>query len=484
MSEQPLWTGLSLVSALDAYVLGTIPRAATGVSIDTRTLQPGDLFFAIRGENSDGHAHVRDAFAKGACAAVVDEAHCGALRDAGPLYVVDGVLRALERLGAAARARTKARVIAVTGSVGKTSTKEALRLALGGQGGAHASIASYNNHWGVPLTLARMPQEVLFGVFEIGMNHAGEITPLAALVRPHVAVVTTIAPVHLENFASLDAIADAKAEIFLGLEPAGTAILHHDIPQYERLRERARAHGARVLSFGESEGAEARLLSVTHHESGTMVKASVLDRTMSFEIGAPGKHFALDALAVLLAAHAAGADVSEAAAALAGFVAPHGRGRRSVLSSPTGPFTIIDESYNANPASMRAALSLLGETRLAAPGRRIAVLGDMLELGPQAAELHVSLSETLIHNRVDLVYAAGPLMNHLFEALPLEMRGMWAARADQLIEPLVAAAAAGDLMMIKGSNGSRMGPIVAALEERCAARESAKLHKETRCSIG
>jgi UDP-N-acetylmuramoyl-tripeptide--D-alanyl-D-alanine ligase len=346
-------------------------------------------------------------------------------------------------------------------------------LALGGQGRTHASVASYNNHWGVPLTLARMPQQTDFGVFEIGMSHAGEIAPLVALVRPHVAVITTIAPVHLENFASLEAIADAKAEIFSALEPEGTAVIHRDIPQFERLRDHASARGAKVLSFGESEGADALLESVIHHDSATTVKAVVLGRAMSFEIGAPGKHFALDSLAVLLAAHAAGADLREAAASLADFTAPKGRGRRIALVSSTGPFTIIDESYNANPASMRAAIELLGATRLSVLGRRIAILGDMLELGPDAPELHAALSELLVHNGVDQVYAAGPLTKHLFEALPPALRGMWASSAAELLEPVVSALAGGDVVMIKGSNGSRMGPIVAAIEERCAIREPA-----------
>lgn len=471
MSE-PLWTGLSLVAALDAYVLGSVAGPVGGVSIDTRSLQPGDLFFAIAGANRNGHDYVRAAFEKGASAAVVDEPHSAALREAGPLYVVADVLGALERLGAAARARTSARIVAVTGSVGKTSTKEALRLALGEER-THASQASYNNHWGAPLTLARMPKDAAFGVFELGMNHAGEIAPLAALVRPHVAVITTIAPVHLENFDSLEAIADAKAEIFSGLVPDGAAILHRDVPQFQRLRERARAHGARVFSFGEGEDSDARLERLTHAESGTRVEANVLGRPVRFEIGAPGKHFAINALAVLLAAHAAGADIDAAAAMLSRFAAPKGRGRRVRLQCLTGPFTLIDESYNANPASMRAAIDLLGESRLAVLGRRIAALGDMLELGAQSEELHVGLRESLVRNHIDRVYAAGPLMKSLFEALPAQMQGKWAMSAAELLEPLTSSLEGGDLLMVKGSNGSRMGSIVAALEERCALREPA-----------
>lgn len=475
MNESPLWSGLALVSALNSYVLGSGPHAAMGISIDSRTLQAGDLFFAIRGENGDGHDYVRSAFDRGASAAVVDEVHCRVLRHSGPLYVTSDVLRALEALGAAARARTRARIVAVTGSVGKTSTKEALRLALGGEGLAHASVASYNNHWGAPLSLARMPQSALFGVFELGMSHAGELAPLAALVRPHVAIITTIAPVHLENFASLDAIADAKAEIFSGLEPEGTAILQRDIAQFERLREHALSSGARVLSFGESADADARLESISPHGSGMTATAILRDRPIVFELGAPGKHFALNALAVLLAAEAVGVDLREAIASLSKFTAPKGRGRRVSLSSSTGPFTVIDESYNANPASMRAAIALLGETRVVTPGRRIAVLGDMLELGPEASVLHEGLRDCLARNGVDQVYAAGPLMKQLFLALPADMRGGWRSSAAELFDPLVSTLGGGDVVLIKGSNGSRMGPIVAALEEQFAICEPAEV---------
>ena len=469
MSDLPLWTGLALVKGLDAYMLGRPPHAAMGVSIDSRSLQHDDLFIAIRGEKGDGHDFVGAAFEKGACAAVIDESHVDVLRGAGTLYVVRDTLGAMRSLGAAARVRAKGRIIAVTGSVGKTSTKDALRIALAGQGSVHASVASYNNHWGAPLTLSRMPAETAFGVFEIGMNHAGEIAPLATLVRPHVAIVTTIAPAHLENLGSLDAIADAKSEIFDGLETDGTAILHRDVDQFQRLRKRAAAHGARVLTFGAAEDADARLDEVVHHETGSIVQATIWGRALRFELGAPGRHFALNALAALLAVGAVGGDVDAAAAALIDFAAPKGRGRRVRLVSSTGAFTLIDESYNANPTSMRAAIEALGQTQNPASGKRIVALGDMLELGPEAVGLHQGLRDSLEAHCVSQVFASGPLMRKLYDTLEPRMRGAWAATAAELLEPLSGAVAGGDVVMIKGSNASGMVALAAALEERCSA---------------
>lgn len=472
MNDEFLWSGLGLIPALAARVHGRAPAGVTGVSIDTRTLQPGDLYFAIKGDAKDGHDFAGAAFAAGAAAAVVDEARADALSAHGPLYIVDDTLASMENLGRAARARGEAKIIAVTGSVGKTGTKEALRAALGASGPTHASAASYNNHWGVPLTLARMPRASRFGVFEIGMNHSGEITPLTGMVRPHVAVVTTIAPVHLEHFASLDAIAEAKAEIFLGLEPGGAAIIHADIPQFDLLNARARASRAgRVLSFGEHAGADAQLISFEARETGSMVSAKVLGEAVTFYLGAPGRHLAVNGLAVLLAAVCAGADLHASARALGAFEAPAGRGQRTGLAAAGGNFTLIDESYNANPASMRAALALLGE---AAAGRRVAVLGDMLELGPDAARLHAELSEAIAENRVDTVFAAGPLMRGLYDALPPGVRGAWKEKSDGLEDVLAEALGAGDVVMVKGSNGSRMGPVVAALKRRFASPNGAQ----------
>jgi UDP-N-acetylmuramoyl-tripeptide--D-alanyl-D-alanine ligase len=470
-----LWTSLGLVGPLAARVSGAVPRGGVkGISIDTRTLKEDELFFAIRGPNSDGHDYVSTAFDKGALAAVVDEAHAEALRPLGPLYVVHDVLPALESLGTAARARSPARIVAVTGSVGKTSTKEALRLVLGEAGTAHASVASYNNHWGVPLTLARMPKDTRFGIFEIGMNHKGEIMPLAAMVRPHVAIITTIAPVHLEFFDSLESIADAKAEIFNGLIPGGVAIINRDIAQYERLLAHAKVSPAGyVASFGEHENADAKLLSVNLGADHSMVEAQVCGQSLSYRLGAPGRHLAMNSLAVLLAAKAFGIDLDLAAGALASFSAQPGRGERLQLSIESGPFTLIDETYNANPASVRAAIALAGALPLPGKGRRIAVLGDMLELGANSAAMHAELAADIAANHIKLVFTAGPLMRHLFEALPEHLQGAWRKAASELAPLVASAVRGGDIVLVKGSNASRMSAIIDALKEKAAETGSA-----------
>jgi UDP-N-acetylmuramoyl-tripeptide--D-alanyl-D-alanine ligase len=371
----------------------------------------------------------------------------------------------MRRLGQAARRRSAARLLAITGSVGKTSAKEMARAALSEVGPTHASAASFNNHWGVPLTLARLPAEAAYGVFEIGMNHAGEITPLVAMVRPHVALVTTIGPVHIEHLGSLEAIADAKAEIFSGLEPGGVAGLNRDAPQFERLAAAAAGGGARVVSFGASPGGDARLLACESQGEGSRVAAEIAGRRLDFGLGAPGRHMAENAVGVLLALHALGAPLDICAAALAGFAPAKGRGERFALAAADGPFTLIDESYNANPVSMRAALALLGAAKPGPNGRRIAVIGDMLELGADGAALHAALAPDLQANHVDLLFGAGPLTRALYEAAPAAMRAAHAERAEGLREPLIVAPRAGDVIMIKGSNGSRMGPLAALLRE-------------------
>ncbi len=465
-----LWTSLGLVGPLSARISGAVPRGGvTGISIDTRTLQEGELFFAIKGPNSDGHDYVGAAFSKGAAAAVVDEPYAGVLRPLGPLFVVNGVLPALERLAGAARARSAARIVAVTGSVGKTSTKEALRLALSQAGAAHASLASYNNHWGVPLTLARMPKDTRYGIYEIGMNHQGEITPLTAMVRPHVAIITTIAPVHLEYFTGLDDIADAKAEIFFGLVPGGVAIINRDIAQFERLLAHAKVSPAgHAATFGEHEKADAKLICVTLGADHSIVKADVCGQVLTFRLGAPGRHLAMNSLAVLLAAKAFGMDVELAAGALASFTAQPGRGARLSLFAKNGTYTLIDECYNANPASMRAALSLTGELPMPEKGRRIAVLGDMLELGPEGAAMHAGLAADVMASHIDLVFAAGPLTAHLYEALPRHLKGALRDRAIDLVPAVVDAVQGGDIVLVKGSNAIRMSAIVDALKKSAA----------------
>ena len=461
----PLWTEAELEDALGVAPGAPVAGRVCGVSIDTRTLAAGDLFIAIRGETHDGHDYVARALEAGASAAVVSRERARSLTPLGPVFAVDDPLKAMERLGVAARRRSQAKIVAVTGSVGKTSVKEMLRVMLSSCGETHASAASYNNHWGVPLTLARLPATAAFAVIEIGMNHPGEITPLVRMARPHAALVTTIAPVHIEYLGSLEAIADAKAEIFAGLEPGGTAVINRDAPQAERLAAAARAQGARVLTFGASAGSDARLLETIEKGEASEVRARVFDRELRFDLGAPGLHMAQNAVGALLAASVLGADVSACAAALARYTPQKGRGARFAVRTPGGSATIIDESYNANPASMRAALALLGAAKPGPDGRRIAVIGDMLELGPEGAAMHAALAADLAANRIDLLYGAGPLTRALYDAAPARMRGAWAERSSELTPEVVGALRAGDIVMVKGSNGSRMAPLVTALRD-------------------
>ena len=462
-----LWTTAEMAAAMRAERQGALPEMITGISIDTRTLDGGDAFFAIKGDARDGHDFVPQALGAGAGLAVVSRERHGGFSPDARLLIVEDVLEALRDLGRAARARSQARVIAVTGSVGKTSTKEALRLALSADGETHASAASYNNHWGVPLSLARLPQSARYAVFEIGMNHAGEITPLVKMARPHVAIVTAIAPVHLEFFGTLEKIAEAKAEIFLGVEQGGTAVINRDSPQFDQLARAAKAAGvSRIVGFGEHPQAEARLIKIALKDECSCVQADILGADVTYKLGAPGKHLALNSLAVLAAASLAQADLALAALALSRLEPATGRGTRISLTVPGGTALLIDESYNANPASMRAALALLGQATTGSRGRRIAVLGDMLELGPQGPELHRQINEAVQENRVDLVFCSGPLMKSLWDALPSSRRGGYAETSAALESAVLDAIGAGDAIMVKGSFGSKMGPIVKALERK------------------
>ncbi|MDQ2080347.1 UDP-N-acetylmuramoylalanyl-D-glutamyl-2,6-diaminopimelate--D-alanyl-D-alanine ligase [Xanthobacteraceae bacterium Astr-EGSB] len=470
-----LWTSHAMAAAMGAESAGMLPEPVTGLSIDSRSIRPGEAFFAIKGDAHDGHDFAAAALRAGAALAVVAPGRVELPADA-PLLVVGDVLDGLIALAGAARARSHAKIVAVTGSVGKTSTKEALRLALGADGETHASVASFNNHWGVPLSLARLPASARYGVFEIGMNHAGEITPLTRLLRPHIAIVTTVAPVHLEYFGSEEAIADAKAEILLGIEPGGTAVLNRDNRHFQRLLDHAARseHALHVVSFGEHELADARLLACSLRADCSTVEADILGERVTYKIGAPGRHLVDNSLAVLATASLAGADLALAALALAEQAPAAGRGARIALEVPGGTATVIDESYNANPVSMRAALALLGASPVGARGRRIAVLGDMLELGPAGRELHRDLAQAVIDNDVDLVFCAGPLMHELWQALPSERRGGYAQTAAALQGAVLSAVANGDVIMIKGSNGSRMGPIVKELARHFTTPEPAQ----------
>ncbi len=458
----PLWTFDEVLAATGGRVEGSGSPDISSVSIDSRTLEPGALFAAIRGDSLDGHDYVAKAFQAGATAALVaDDAK---LETTGILIRVPDTLQALNRLGAAARARSGARVIAVTGSVGKTGTKEALRLALAPSGRVHASQKSYNNQWGVPLTLANFAQGDDFGVFEVGMNHPGEITPLTKLIRPHIAIVTTVASVHLEFFESEERIAEAKAEIFTGLEPGGVAILNRDNPHFELLKRRAREAGAeRIIAFGAHDEADAKLTGLNPAGDASDVEAVISGEAVFYRIGAPGRHLVMNSLGVLAALQAAGADVRAGADALGGYRLQPGRGARTYFSLGDGRVMLIDESYNANPASMRAALESLGETPRADSPRRIAVLGDMLEMGDTSSRLHGDLAQPVDAAGVDVVFACGPHMRSLYDALPESRRGAYAESSQGLEAALLETVQAGDAVMVKGSLGSAMGPLVEAL---------------------
>jgi UDP-N-acetylmuramoyl-tripeptide--D-alanyl-D-alanine ligase len=456
-----LWTAHEAAAATGGKVRGE--WAANGVSIDTRTLQRDDIFVALTGESRDGHGFVADALDKGASVAMVSRAVDGI--DPGKLLIVGDTLHGLEALGAAARARTGAKIAAVTGSAGKTSTKEALRLVLGLQGATHASEASYNNLWGVPLTLARMPAPSRFGIFEIGMNHANEIRPLVKQVQPDAAIVTTVEAVHLEHFDSVESIASAKAEIFEGLKPGGIAVINADNPHAPRLAAAANAVGARVWTFGEA-GGEAQMVSLSLGDTSSEIEAEILGETLKFTYGAPGRHFAQNALGLLLVVKALGADVKAAADALRAVRAVKGRGERHTIPIEGGSFDLIDESYNANPASMAAALALLAQSKTGPGGRRIAVLGDMLELGPQGPAMHAGIGASLSQPGCDLVFASGPSMAHLWAELPASIRGAWSETSSDIAGLIAAEMRPGDVVMVKGSFGSRMSLVVDALKAR------------------
>jgi UDP-N-acetylmuramoyl-tripeptide--D-alanyl-D-alanine ligase len=466
-----LWSSNAMIAAMRAVVNGVLPPDVTGISIDSRTVAPAEAYFAIKGAVHDGHDFVEAALRAGAALAVVERGKREQFASDAPLLMVDDVLGALVELAHAARARLQGQVIAVTGSVGKTSTKEALRLVLSAQGQTHASAASFNNHWGVPLSLARCPETARFAVFEIGMNHAGEIQPLVKMARPHVAIITTVEPVHLEFFAGIEAIADAKAEIFEGVVEGGAVVLNRDNPQFARLARRAKELGIqRVVSFGADAKSDARLIDVSLQAACSAVHADIFGHEVTYKVGMPGRHMAMNSLAVLAAAALAGADLALASLSLSQLEPAAGRGVRSTLELAGGAATLIDESYNANPASMAAALSVLGQAAIGPHGRRIAVLGDMLELGAAAADLHRGLNEAIKASRIDLVYCCGLLMRNLWEALSTGKRGGYADSAANLEMQVVAAIRAGDAIMIKGSFGSKMKTIVNALERRFPGR--------------
>jgi UDP-N-acetylmuramoyl-tripeptide--D-alanyl-D-alanine ligase len=458
-----------------------MPDGVTGISIDSRTLKPGDAFFAIKGERFDGHDFATAAMKAGAGLLVVAESRLPALgRINMPMIVVPDVLRALEKAGTAARARTKARIIAVTGSAGKTTTKEMLREALSAAGTVHAADRSFNNHWGVPLTLARMPADCDYAVFEIGMNHPGEIRPLTQFVRPHIAIVTMIAAAHLGHFGSLDEIAKAKAEIFEGVETGGHALINRDDKRWKLLEKAARAAGIEhVWGFGQHARATFKLVECQQGPEDSTVTVRLAGEELTARIGAPGRHIVQNALAVMGAAYLAGADMSKAMLALGGVKAAAGRGQRHSLVHPQGAFTLIDESYNANPASMRAAIELLDTMPVPEGGRRIAVLGDMLELGSHSQRLHADLSNVLAGSRTDIALLAGEEMRALADNPPPECELHYHDSLASLQAALFKMLAPGDAVMIKSSKSVGFSKLVEAVLDKYPQTGQAAPQKAT-----
>jgi UDP-N-acetylmuramoyl-tripeptide--D-alanyl-D-alanine ligase len=451
-----LWTGREIAEATSGALHGDFE--ASGVAFDSREIGPGDLFIAMKGEAADGHKFVDKAFAAGAAGALVGEAI------AHPHVRVADTIQALNDLGRASRARSAARIIGVTGSVGKTGTKEALYAALdrAAPGRAHRSVKSYNNHTGVPLSLARMDREARFGVFEMGMNHKGELAALTRLVRPHVAIVTAIAPAHREFFASDADIADAKAEIFEGLAPGGTAIIPYDSPHRDRLAAAAKVHAALVLTFGVDEAADVHASYVVRGpRGGSMVTARLPGAQVSYTISQPGAHWVANSLAVLAAVQAAGGDLALAGLALAELGGLKGRGERHRIAIGGGEALLIDESYNANPASMAATLQVLGEEKVA--GRRIAVLGTMRELGAGSGDFHAALAGPLEAAHVDYAILVGDEMEALAKALGGAVEMAHVADAAAALPLARAAIGPGDAMLIKGSNSIGLAALVEAL---------------------
>ncbi|MEQ1756242.1 MAG: UDP-N-acetylmuramoylalanyl-D-glutamyl-2,6-diaminopimelate--D-alanyl-D-alanine ligase [Micropepsaceae bacterium] len=463
-----LWTLKTVADAVGG-ACGTDADVG-GISIDTRTVNRGDLFVALK-DVRDGHDFVADALAKGAAAALVSRDVAGA--PSNRLIKVDDTLQGLEALGRARRAAVSARVAAVTGSVGKTSTKEALRHLLSLQAATHASAASYNNLWGVPLSIARMPLDARYGIFEIGMNHSGEITPLVAQARPHVAIVTMVAAVHLEHFSSVAEIADAKGEIFSGLEPGGVAVINGDLEWTERLVGHARkSKASRIIIYGRKPGCDIRLLEQSLHEDTSDVTVEMFGKSLKYSIGAPGDHWVLNSLGVLGVISALGADAERAASDMSSLNALAGRGARERLKIATGNFDLIDESYNANPLSMASAIATLGRAAPGQGGRRIAILGDMLELGPTGGELHAGIAAPLRQHGIDLLFACGPLMRHLWENVAETQRGGYAGSSTDIAEAVAQAIRPGDVVMIKGSYGSKMRVVVDAVRALSSAARS------------
>ncbi len=451
-----LWDNNTAAAATGGKATGE--WQARRVEIDSRRVQAGDLFVAIKGDNHDGHAFIQDVFARNAAAAMVSAP------SSGPMLLVNDTLKALEKLAHASRDRTHAKVVGVTGSVGKTGTKEMLRIALGAHGRTHVTSGNFNNHIGLPLNLANLPLDAQYAVFEMGMNHAGEIAHLTHMARPHVAIITAVEAVHSEFFPSVDAIADAKAEIFEGVEKGGIAVLNHHNAYFARLEKAAKAKGLSVISVGRDADCDCHIISAEKN-----IVAEIAGKRVTYHLPALGAHMVANSLLVLAAVHALGLDVQKSADALSTFEEPQGRGAVRQFAVRGIPVTIIDDSYNASPASMRAAFAKTEEVwnRAGGKGRKIAVLGDMLELGNDAASLHTDLASSLA--AFDLVFTAGTLMKHLHNALPDKQKAAHVADAPAMLPELLKALKPQDIILLKGSHGSRIYTVAAdllAMEEK------------------
>ncbi|MCP4183157.1 MAG: UDP-N-acetylmuramoyl-tripeptide--D-alanyl-D-alanine ligase [Hyphomicrobiales bacterium] len=467
-----LWNLDDFLDATQGRPIGDMPESVDGISIDTRTLESGDAFFAIKGDQFDGHAFVTNAAGKQAALAVVSEDKLASLGSVSlPLIIVHDVLEAMEKLAVAARRRSKAKIIAITGSVGKTSTKEMLRTLLAHCGKVHASLASYNNHWGVPLTLSRLRADAEFGIFEIGMNHPGEIAPLVKMVRPHVAVITTIAEAHLGFFENVSEIAIAKGEIFTSMTKDGVALINRDIKQYNLLSKMAAKAGIkRIETFGAKRGASYWLKELTVSAECSNLQIQVDGKKMDLQLGIAGKHMAVNLMAALGAALLAGGEQEMVVDAVTGIGAVKGRGKSMVFGEGRKAITLIDESYNANPASMAASMQVLGMHGPTARGRRVAVLGDMLELGKSSKKLHKGLIKSIREAKIDRVWLVGKEISVLADELNAgELAGHFGS-IEAIEEPFLKDLTPGDVIMIKASLGIRSGKLVTSVAKHLADR--------------
>jgi UDP-N-acetylmuramoyl-tripeptide--D-alanyl-D-alanine ligase len=466
----PLWTVETISEAINGHCSG--PNASIfGLAIDSREVREGDAFFAMPGTAMDGHEFAQMALGKGAAVVIAraDWQAPGGI-DEGRLIRCDCPKQALIDLGVARRAQTAAKIIGVTGSVGKTSLKDALLRCLGREALAHTNVRSFNNDVGVPLTMARMPLETQFGIFEMGMNHAGELTQLSGWVRPNVALITTIALAHYAYFDSEEDIADAKAEIFKGLEPGGTAILPRDNRHFERLKAAAEACGAaRILTFGTTSDADVHPITVSRHGHCTTLTVKVGDQTLMLKVGIPGAHWVINAVACIAAVYALEGDLGLAGLSLAEMRALPGRGAISQVPVGAGEALVMDDSYNANPASVKAALETFGSLELDGRGRRCAVLADMLELGDDAPALHADLLPAVLGADIDTLICVGPLMAHLAKVAESQLSVLTVDTHLEALKQLKSHVRAGDAILVKGSNSMKLGTLVAELKDGALA---------------